>query len=108
MASASPPPPLTEALDRDATAGRARGQSTLILSRRIPEALYSDAPLFAAVAHMLDRGMWDELPAEHRWTPSDAPEAGYGFVLACLPHLENAVTACCCSMPCSMVCAIGC
>lgn len=56
------------------------------LSRRMPEAVYSDLPAFAEVAHPLDQGAWDELPEANRWTPAGAPAAGYGFSLACLPH----------------------
>jgi predicted O-methyltransferase YrrM len=56
------------------------------LSRRMPEAVYSDLPAFAEVAHPLDQGAWDELPEANRWTPAGAPVAGYGFSLACLPQ----------------------
>jgi hypothetical protein len=56
------------------------------LSNRMPEAVYSDLPAFAAVAHHLDQGIWDELPKAHRWTAAGAPAVGYGFCLACLPH----------------------
>ncbi|GAB4168700.1 MAG: hypothetical protein Fur0039_07170 [Rhodocyclaceae bacterium] len=61
-------------------------QERRFLSRRMPEALYSDEPRFAGIAHVLDRGAWDELPQERRWTPAGAPAAGYGFSLACLPR----------------------
>lgn len=59
------------------------------LARRMPEALYSDLPAFAAVAHDLDQGVWDELPEARRWSPAGAPAAGYGFSLACLPHMNG-------------------
>lgn len=59
------------------------------LSRRVPEAIYSDLPAFAEIAHHLDQGAWDELPESHRWTVAGPPQAGYGFSLACLPHQEN-------------------
>lgn len=62
-------------------------QERRFLSRRMPEALYSDRAEFAASAHTLDRGVWDDLPQERRWTPAGAPEAGYGFALACLPRI---------------------
>lgn len=58
------------------------------LSRRVPEAVYSDLPAFAEVAHHLDQGAWEELPEANRWTPAGAPVAGYGFSLACL-HYKN-------------------
>lgn len=61
-------------------------QERRYLSRRIPEAVYSDLPAFTEVAHHLDRGAWDELPAANRWAPAGAPAVGYGFSLACLPH----------------------
>ena len=64
----------------------AGSQERRYLSRNMPEALYSDQPAFAAVAHHLDQGAWDELPQANRWTPAGAPAAGYGFSLACLPH----------------------
>lgn len=64
-------------------------QERRYLSRRMPEALYSDLPAFAEVACNLDSGAWDELPKEHRWTEIGAPEAGYGFSLACLPHRSS-------------------
>ena len=58
------------------------------LSRHMPEAVYSDLPAFAEVAHHLDQGVWEEVPAANRWTPAGAPQAGYGFSLACL-HYQN-------------------
>lgn len=67
----------------DAAAG---SEERRFLSRHLPEAVYSDLPAFAELAHHLDQGVWDELPAAHRWTPAGAPAAGYGFSLACLPH----------------------
>lgn len=64
----------------------ARGsQERHFLSRRMPEALYSDLPGFADIAHHMDSGVWDELPEAHRWTQAGAPDNGYGFSLACLP-----------------------
>ena len=59
------------------------------LSKRMPEAIYSDLPAFAQVAHVLDQGAWDELPEAHRWTSAGAPLDGYGFSLACLPHMAG-------------------
>ncbi len=61
-------------------------QERRYLLSNMPEALYSDQPAFAGVAHHLDQGAWDELPQANRWTPAGAPAAGYGFSLACLPH----------------------
>ena len=61
-------------------------QERRYLSRNLPGAVYSDLPSFAAIAHDLDQGAWDELPETKRWTPAGAPAAGYGFSLACLPH----------------------
>lgn len=55
------------------------------LAKRLPETFYSDAAEFAAVAHELDGGTWDELPAANRWTEAGPPAAGYGVGLACLP-----------------------
>jgi len=59
------------------------------LSQRMPETSYSDLPAFSEIAHSLDQGVWDELPNDHRWTPTGAPAAGYGFSLACLPYAHN-------------------
>lgn len=59
------------------------------LSRHLPEAVYSDLPAFAEVAHHLDQGAWDKLPEANRWTPAGAPAAGYGFSLACLPYRDR-------------------
>lgn len=67
----------------DAAAG---SEERRFLSRHLPEAIYSDLPAFAGLAHDLDQGVWDELPAANRWTPAGAPAGGYGFSLACLPH----------------------
>lgn len=64
----------------------AGSQERHYLSRRMPEAVYSDLPAFADVAHQLDQGAWDELPEANRWTAAGAPAAGYGFSLACLPR----------------------
>lgn len=64
----------------------AGSQERRYLSRRMPEAVYSDLPAFAEVAHHLDQGAWGELPEARRWTPAGPPAAGYGFSLACLPH----------------------
>jgi len=59
------------------------------LSRRLPEVVYSDLPVFAAVAHHLDQGAWEDLPEANRWTPAGAPPAGYGYSLACLPYRKG-------------------
>lgn len=59
------------------------------LERRMPEAFYSDDAAFADIAHALDGGAWDELPAQNRWTEAGPPAAGYGFGLACLPWHET-------------------
>ena len=67
----------------DAAAG---SEERRFLSRHLPEAIYSDLPAFAGLAHDLDQGAWDELPEANRWTPAGAPAAGYGYSLACLPH----------------------
>jgi hypothetical protein len=67
----------------------AGSQERRYLSCTMAEAIYSDLPSFAAVAHDLDQGAWDELPAANRWTPAGAPAAGYGFSLACLPHQKD-------------------
>lgn len=67
----------------------AGSQERRYLSRRMPEAVYSDLPAFADVAHQLDQGAWDELPEAHRWTAAGAPAAGYGFSLACLPRQSD-------------------
>ncbi len=64
-------------------------QERHFLSQRMPEAIYSDMPEFANVAHHLDDGVWDELPEDHRWTQTGAPVKGYGFSLACLSHQPN-------------------
>jgi predicted O-methyltransferase YrrM len=64
-------------------------QERRFLSRHLPEAVYSDLPAFAEVGHELDRGARDELPQAHRWTAAGAPAAGYGYCLACLPHLDT-------------------
>jgi hypothetical protein len=53
------------------------------LERRMPGALYSDDPQFAAVAHGLDAAVAESLPEERRWR-EPAPASGYGFTLACL------------------------
>lgn len=67
----------------------AASQERRFLARHMPEALYSDLPAFAEIAHHLDQGAWDELPEANRWTPAGAPAAGYGFSLACLPHRDG-------------------
>lgn len=59
------------------------------LTRRLPETYYSDAVEFAAAAHPLDDGSWDDLPAAHRWTDAGPPAAGYGVGLACLPRNDR-------------------
>jgi len=59
------------------------------LSKRVPEAIYSDLPAFAEIAHRLDQGAWDNLPEANRWTSTGAPQDGYGFSLACLPHKRS-------------------
>lgn len=64
----------------------AGSQERRYLTRRMPEAIYSDLPTFAEIAHTLDQGAWDELPEANRWTAAGAPVAGYGFSLACLPQ----------------------
>lgn len=61
------------------------------LTRWMPETIYSDQPGFAALAHVLDQGMWEELPQANRWTTNGAPVAGYGFSLACLPRLQGRI-----------------
>ena len=67
----------------------AGSQERRFLSRHLPEAVYSDLPAFTDVAHHLDLGTWEELPMAKRWTPAGPPAAGYGYSLACLPHLEG-------------------
>lgn len=52
------------------------------LEKWLPQALYSDHPRFAAVAHPLDAAVADSIPAGQRWRPDGA--AGYGYSLACL------------------------
>jgi len=64
-------------------------QERYYLARQMPEVVYSDLPVFARVAHQLDQGAWDELPEQHRWAGNDAPAAGYGFSLACLPRIPG-------------------
>lgn len=61
-------------------------QERRFLSRHLPEAVYSDLPAFADVAHYLDQGTWEDMPEANRWTAAGAPAAGYGYSLACLPH----------------------
>lgn len=77
---------LTGMIRRDAAAG---SEERRFLSRHLPQAVYSDLPAFAELAHHLDQGVWDELPEANRWTPAGAPAAGYGYCLACLPHRDG-------------------
>jgi predicted O-methyltransferase YrrM len=70
----------------DASTG---SQERRYLSRRMSEAVYSDLPAFAEIAHHLDQVAWEELSEDHRWTDAGAPPAGYGFSLACLPFQEK-------------------
>ena len=53
------------------------------LEKHLPDTLYSDAPGFAGVAHVLDGAASGEIPAGHRWEAGGAP-LGYGYTLACL------------------------
>ena len=59
------------------------------LSQHLPETQYSDNSIFSEKAHLLDHGVWEELPQKHRWTANEAPIDGYGFSLACLPYNSN-------------------
>jgi predicted O-methyltransferase YrrM len=52
------------------------------LERWLPQAIYSDHPKFAALAHPLDAGVADSIPAGQRWRGENA--VGYGYSLACL------------------------
>jgi len=52
------------------------------LEKWLPHALYSDDRRFAAIAHRLDAGIADSIPAEQRWRGGSQP--GYGYSLACL------------------------
>lgn len=56
------------------------------LEARLPGALYSDEPVFARIAHVLDADCRDDLPADRRFEGEREPATAYGFGLACLVH----------------------